>query len=70
MNPETNAQRRFYAALRKTSGCPPIISAKHSNGAYYVETKDGKVHIEEIDAASVWDAKARCVMAWINEQKR
>lgn len=67
MDTQIDLDRMYYVFLRKTTGCPAVISSKFPNGAYYVETRDGSVFIEEVVAPSVWDAKSQCVLKWAEQ---
>ena len=66
LHPNIEALRRYYVNIRKVTGCPPIIALrlKPIHWGWYVETKDGKVHIEQCETFSVRDAKAQCVEEW------
>jgi hypothetical protein len=68
---QVDMSRFFYARLREATGCPPIISRRLSKNSYYVETNDGKVHIEQITTvANVWEAKAACILEWQSRNPR
>lgn len=61
--------RCMYSMLRESSGCPPVLCMEFSKGYYTVETKDGLVLIEEIQASNAWEAKWKCGMVWIEKKK-
>ena len=63
------ASRSFYTALRMETKCPPIIMRKTPFG-YYVETKDGKVSLDQVEATNSWDAKTQCIQEWLKVQER
>jgi len=69
MNEQTYLSRTFYTSLRRATKCPPIIAVK-TNWGYYVETKDGKFHIESVrNEANIWEAKSRCVEEWAKKNR-
>jgi hypothetical protein len=42
--------------------------SKLSRNSYFVESKDGKVRIEEVnDVGNSWEAKIRCVEKWAKQ---
>lgn len=66
---QTSNSRAFYSTLRKQSGCPSIV-CRNTGFGYYVETKDGKVSIEQVrNVANSWEAKTECVLKWIEQNK-
>jgi hypothetical protein len=69
-NSQIEVSRAFYVAMRKATGCPPIVCSKFGDDEYYVETKDGKVHIESLTGVNnSWDAKAHCIEKWVETQR-
>jgi len=68
METQIDADRRFYVNLRKDTGCPPVVLINLENLGYGVETKDGSVYMECVNAPSSWDAKSQCVEEWVRQQ--
>lgn len=69
-NHNIEASRIFYVRMRKVTGAPPIVCIKYSDGSYYVETKDGKIYLESVNASNAWDAKTYCIDEWLKEKER
>ena len=58
--------RELYKAMRKQTGCPPIVARQlsPSRWGWYVETNDGEVSLDQVEASNVWDAKCKCIEEW------